>query len=209
MWKPYRRAIEILQAVTLTGLPFLVIKGQSALRFDIPTLKLYVFGSVIWIREFYLILGVVLFFLLFIAFVTVIFGRIWCGWFCPQTVLLDLSKSIAKLFGRKNQKIIHSLLLILLSALVSITMIWYFVPPAETLKTLFISSTITSFFLVLWIAIYLELAFLGRKFCTSICPYAMLQNAYFLHCRLFFFYCLLGLESSVDLVGGEHSFYVV
>ncbi len=179
MWKPYRRAIEILQAVTLTGLPFLVIKGQSALRFDIPTLKLYVFGSVIWIREFYLILGVVLFFLLFIAFVTVIFGRIWCGWFCPQTVLLDLSKSIAKLFGRKNQKIIHSLLLILLSALVSITMIWYFVPPAETLKTLFISSTITSFFLVLWIAIYLELAFLGRKFCTSICPYAMLQNALF------------------------------
>ncbi len=179
MWKPYRRAIEILQAVTLTGLPFLVIKGQSALRFDIPTLKLYVFGSVIWIREFYLILGVVLFFLLFIAFVTVIFGRIWCGWLCPQTVLLDLSKSIVKLFGRKNQKTIQSLLFILLSALVSITMIWYFVPPAETLKTLFVSSTITSFFLVLWIAIYLELSFLGRKFCTSICPYAMLQNALF------------------------------
>ncbi len=179
MWKKYRRAIETVQAFILTGLPFLTINGQSALRFEIPTLKLYVFGSVIWIREFYLILGIVLFCLLFIAFVIVIFGRIWCGWLCPQTVLLDLNQSIAKLFGRKQQKTIQTLLLIPLSALVSITMIWYFVPPAETLKTLFVSSTVTSFFLVLWVAVYLELAFLGRRFCTSICPYAMLQNALF------------------------------
>jgi len=179
LWKQYRRSIEILHAFILTGLPFLSINSQSAFRFDIPTLKLYVFGSVIWIREFYLIVGVVLFFLLFIAFVTVIFGRIWCGWLCPQTVLLDLSQSIAKLFGRKYKKTIQSLLLIPFSALVSITMIWYFVPPVETLKILSFSTTITSFFLVLWIAVFLELAFLGRKFCTSICPYAMLQNALF------------------------------
>jgi cytochrome c oxidase accessory protein FixG len=179
LWKPYRRAIETLQALILTCLPFLTINGQSALRFDIPTLKLYVFGSVIWIREFYLILGVVLFFLLFIAFVTVIFGRVWCGWLCPQTVLLDLSQSITKLFGEKKLKQIQIFLLIPLSALVSITMIWYFVPPAETLKTLFVSTTLTSFFIVLWMAVYLELAFLGRRFCTSICPYAMLQNALF------------------------------
>ena len=179
MWKQYRRAIETLQSLILTGLPFLAINGQSALRFDIPTLKLYVFGSVIWIREFYLILGVALFFLLGIAFVTVIFGRIWCGWLCPQTVLLDLSQSIAQLFGTKKLKKIQIFLLIPLSALVSMTMIWYFVPPAETLKTLFVSTTITVFFLVLWIAVFLELAFLGRRFCTSICPYAMLQNALF------------------------------
>ena len=153
MWKPYRRAIEILQAIMLTGLPFLAINGQSALRFDIPTLKLYVFGSVIWIREFYLILGVSLFFLLFIAFVTAIFGRVWCGWLCPQTVLLDLSQSLGKLFGRKHQKTIQRLLLLPLSALVSITMIWYFVPPAETLNSLFVSTTMTSFFLVLWVAV--------------------------------------------------------
>jgi cytochrome c oxidase accessory protein FixG len=179
LWKKKRRAIEILQAIILTGLPFLEINGQSALRFDIPTLKLYVFGSVIWIREFYLILGVTLFFLLLIAFVTIIFGRIWCGWLCPQTVLLDLSQSIGNLFGKKQQKTIQTLLLIPLSALVAITMIWYFMPPAETLNTLFVSTTLTSFFLALWITVYLELAFLGRGFCTSICPYAMLQNALF------------------------------
>ncbi|NTV06291.1 MAG: 4Fe-4S binding protein [Chlorobiaceae bacterium] len=179
MWKIKRRAVEILQAIILTGLPFLTVNGQSAFRFDIPTLKLYFFGSAIWIREFYLILAVTLFFIILIIFVTAIFGRIWCGWLCPQTVLLDLSQSIAGLAGKKHLKILQNLILIPISALVSITMIGYFVPPAETIRSLFVSTTITAFFLILWTLVYLELAFLGRRFCTSICPYAMMQNALF------------------------------
>ena len=175
MWKKKRRAVEILQALLLTGLPFFSLNGQSAFRFDIPALKLYFFGSAIWIREFYLILAVTLFFILLITFVTAIFGRIWCGWLCPQTVLLDLSQSVSGLAGKKLQSII----LIPLSALVSFTMICYFVPPAETIKSLFVSTTITAFFIVLWTLVYLELVFLGRRFCTSVCPYAMLQNALF------------------------------
>lgn len=179
MWKKYRTAVEILQAVILTGLPFLTISGESAFRFDIEKLKLYFFGSAIWIREFYLILAATLFFLLLIIFVTVIFGRIWCGWLCPQTVLLDLSETIARLFGHKNTRTIKYLLLTPFSGLVSFTIISYFVPPAETIKTLFVSTTVTAFFIVLWVLIYLELTVLGRKFCVSICPYAMLQNALF------------------------------
>ncbi len=179
MWKTKRRIVAILQAISLTGLPFLTINGESALRFDIGKLKLYFFGSAIWMREFYLILAATLFLLLFIIFVTAIFGRLWCGWLCPQTVLLDLSQSVAKLFGKKHQKRVQTLLLVPFSALVSITLIGYFVTPQEILKTLFVSTTITAFFLALWLMVYLELALLGRSFCTSICPYAMLQNALF------------------------------
>ncbi|MEI6756659.1 MAG: 4Fe-4S dicluster domain-containing protein [Chlorobium sp.] len=168
-----------MQAVILTGLPFLTINGESAFRFDIPTLKLYFFGSAIWIQEFYLILAATLFFLLFITFVTAIFGRLWCGWLCPQTVLLDLSESIAKRLRQKSSKKVQNIVLIPLSALVSITLIWYFVPPAETFKTLFQFTPVTVFFIVLWGVIYIELAFLGRSFCTSVCPYAMMQNALF------------------------------
>ena len=179
MWRKKRRIVEILQAAIVTGLPFVAINGESALRFDISTLKLHLFGSVIWMREFYLILAASLFFLLFIAFVTIIFGRIWCGWFCPQTVLLDLNESIAGVTKKKHRKTWQKLTLIPLSALVSITMIWYFIPPAETFRSLFVAPTITAFFLVLWLLVYLELAFPGRGFCISICPYAMLQNLLF------------------------------
>lgn len=179
MWRKKRRAIEILQAVIVTGLPFVTINGESALRFDIATLKLHIFGSVLWMREFYLILAATLFFLLFTGFVTIILGRVWCGWSCPQTVLLDLNESIAGWAGKKHRKTLQKLILIPLSAPVSVTMIWYFVPPAETLSTLFVAPTITAFFLVLWMLVYLELALLGRGFCVSICPYAMLQNLLF------------------------------
>lgn len=163
----------------LTGLPFLSVKGNSAIRFDIGELKLFFFGSVIRISEFYLLLAAILFFLLFITFVTTVFGRVWCGWLCPQTVLLDLTEYLASFFGRKKRRMARNILLLPFSALVSLTMIWYFVPPLETIRGLFTSSTITAFFLVLWILVYSELAFLGRKFCTSVCPYAMMQNALF------------------------------
>jgi polyferredoxin len=179
IWKRYRRAVELLQALLLTALPFLSIDGQSAFRFDIRELNLYFFGTVIRIGEFYLILAASLFFLLFIAMVTTIFGRVWCGWLCPQTVLLDLTESAASVFGRKNSRTVQKLILLPLSALVSMTMIWYFVPPFEAMKELFVSPVLTAFFFVLWALSYLELAFLGRGFCTSICPYAMMQNALF------------------------------
>lgn len=179
MWKKYRTAFEILQAIILTGLPFIRINEQSALRFDIGELKLYCFGTVVWIREFYLVLAATLCFLLFITFVTSVFGRVWCGWLCPQTVLLDLSGSVAGKFGRKHRKTAQQLLLLPFSALVSLTMIWYFVPPGQVFRELFVSTTITAFFIVLWLLVYLELAFLGRKFCTSVCPYSMLQNVLF------------------------------
>ncbi|NOX20645.1 MAG: 4Fe-4S dicluster domain-containing protein [Nitrospirae bacterium] len=74
---------------------------------------------------------------------------------------------------------IQKVVLLPLSALVSLTLIWYFVPPEETIKRLFVSKTITWFFLVQWAVIYAELAFLGRRFCTSICPYSMLQSGLF------------------------------
>ena len=179
LWRRYRRIIEVLQALLVTGLPFLFINGQSALRFDIAELKLYFFGSVIWISELYLILLGFLFSLLFITSITAIFGRVWCGWLCPQTVLLDLSESLSRLFGKLSGKTVQRFVLLPFSALVSLTILWYFVPPVKTMQLLFNDALITGFFLVQWAVIYAELAFLGRGFCTTVCPYAMMQNALF------------------------------
>ncbi len=179
VWKNYRRTVEILQAILLTGLPFLRINGESAFRFDIRELNLYFFGTIIRIDELYLILAAILFLLLLITLVTMIFGRVWCGWFCPQTVLLDLTEEFSGLFGRNNRKFTQKIVLLPVSALISITMIWYFVPPAGALAALSSSPVITGFFFVLWVLVYLELAFLGRRFCTSVCPYSMMQNALF------------------------------
>ncbi len=181
MWKRYRRVVELLQALFVVGLPFVRINGQSALRFDIGELKLHFFGTVVWIKEFYLVLVLIILLLLLIVYITTIFGRVWCGWLCPQTVLLDFSSDIAGFFRLNpyRRELFQKLVLLPLSALVSMTLIWYFVPPAEMIGSLFVSKTITVFFFALWAVIYGELAFLGRTFCKTICPYSMLQSGLF------------------------------
>jgi polyferredoxin len=179
IWRRYRRVVELAQAVVIIGLPFLKVRGESALRFDITNLKLHFFGTVIWIKEFYLFLGATIFLLLMIISITTILGRIWCGWLCPQTVLLDLTGDISGALSKRSLSLVQKCILIPISGLVSLTLIWYFVPPVETIQKLFVSKVITGFFIVQWIVIYAELAFLGRTFCTTICPYSMLQSGLF------------------------------
>ena len=65
MWKNRRRMAALAQAVVILGLPFLRVGGESALRFDIPGLKLHIFGAVLWIDQFPLVLLGTLFALLF------------------------------------------------------------------------------------------------------------------------------------------------
>jgi polyferredoxin len=178
-WRRYRRIVAYLQAIIIIGLPFIKVKGESALRFDIANLKLHFFGTTVWINEFYIFLVAVIFLLFLIISITTILGRIWCGWFCPQTILLDLTGDVSGVLSKRSAGIIQKFVLIPISALVSMTLIWYFVPPAESINRLFTSRIISGFFLVQWIVIYAELAFLGRTFCTTICPYAMLQSGLF------------------------------
>jgi polyferredoxin len=179
MWKSKRRAAALVQAAAVLFLPFLQVDGESALRFDIPGMKLLFFGQVLRIGEFHLVLLGTLAILLFSLAVTVVFGRIWCGWICPQTVLPELASWAASFLPRRRQGAVRMLLLFLLSGLVSFSLLAYFVPPAEAALSLFRSRILTGFFLAQWGVIFPMLAFLGPTFCRTVCPYSMLQNVLF------------------------------
>src|SRR5512134_3439598 len=88
----WRRLAEAAQAVLLLGIPFFRIGGESALRFDIPSLRLHFFGMTLWMDEFFIVLIALFFFTFLIIFITQVFGRIWCGWLCPQTVIIDMTR---------------------------------------------------------------------------------------------------------------------
>jgi len=177
MWRTRRRIAALLQAAAILLLPFLRIRGESALRFDIPSLRLHFFGTVLWIDEFHLFLLGVLFLLILGLAVTVVLGRIWCGWMCPQTVLRLLAEAPAGLLPRRWRGAGGALLLLPLSALVSLSLIWYFVPPAEAVRNLLRSPVIFGFFVAQWAVVYGMAAVLGTRFCRTVCPYAMMQNA--------------------------------
>ncbi len=176
-----------LQAAVMIVLPFLRVRGESALRFDIPTLKLYFFGSVVWISEAYFFLLVFLLFAVGVMLFTVLYGRIWCGWMCPQTVLSDFSRSIEKISAwfsghRFLRAAISHALLVSFSALVAADLIAYFVSPYDLMGDV-LSRSVGPWTFWSWVffssLVYLNLAFVRQRFCASVCPYGRFQSAFF------------------------------
>lgn len=181
--RPWRRLAENLQAILIIGLPFLVIKGESALRFDIPTLRLHFFGISLWMEEFFIVLIGVIFFSLLIILMTVLFGRVWCGWLCPQTVIVDFTYFMDSAFKKGYAYKIGALLVVIIaSVIMGANLIWYFVSPYEFFERLLTNQpgeTIWGFWIVLSLILFLNFAFLRHKFCATVCPYAKLQSVLF------------------------------
>ena len=179
--KTYRNLAAVLEAIVITGLPFLKINGVSALRFDIPTLRLYFFGKVIWMQEFFVVLLAVLTLAFLFIFITNLLGRVWCGWLCPQTVLLDAAGKSGRVRRRLDLVLPH-FILVPLSLVVSASLIWYFVSPYEFFGAVSGEArnpAVIWSFISMFAVVYLDLEFLGRRFCKTVCPYAKLQSAVF------------------------------
>lgn len=175
--------MEILEVVVIPGLPFVIIKGESAFRFDVPSLRLHFFGATLFMDEFFIVLVAFVFLVFLSVFVTLMFGRVWCGWVCPQTVLVDytrfLDKAVKK--GALYSCLSYSAVLII-SAAVSANMIWYFVSPYEFFERLCqwrLGEVITGFWTVLTGIVFLNYSFLRHKWCATVCPYAKLQSVMF------------------------------
>ncbi|KAF0093023.1 MAG: cytochrome c oxidase accessory protein CcoG [Puniceicoccaceae bacterium 5H] len=85
----WRRFSAILLIVVYVALPWIPINGHPAVFLDVAHQRFHLFGLTFAAQDawmmFFGITGLA--FLLF--FVTALFGRVWCGWACPQTVFLE------------------------------------------------------------------------------------------------------------------------
>ena len=181
--QPWRRIAEAVQAVVILGLPFVRINGESALRFDISSLRLHAFGVSLWMDEFFIVL-MGLFFLTFLTIlVTLLFGRIWCGWLCPQTVIIDITKFLDRARSKGiAQKALAYVLTLAACIVVAASLIWYFVSPYEFIPALMagnLGPVIWGFWISLTAILFLNYAFLRHTWCATACPYAKLQGALF------------------------------
>ena len=178
-WKSRRRAAALAQAAAVLALPFLEVGGESALRFDIPELTLHVAGASVGVDAFHLVLAAVLVLILVAIAATVLFGRVWCGWLCGQTVIPELAAWAASALPPKFRAAGKPILLVPFSGVVSLSLISFALPPADIVAGLSRSPIVLGFFAVQAAALYGMLALAGPRFCRSVCPYSMLQNVLF------------------------------
>ena len=86
----YRSYVSYILLVFLLSAPFIKINGNQFLLFNILERKFNIFGLSFWPQDFYLLVISMIVGVVFIILFTVIFGRVFCGWICPQTIFLEM-----------------------------------------------------------------------------------------------------------------------
>jgi len=186
----WRRRFQWLTSLALLLVPFGSWNGQSLLRIDLGERIIYICGQVLRIQELYLLLFFVLTFGLGFLLVTLIFGRVWCGWACPQTTLSDVAEWLARRLGLKVhhnrlqgdlwRKVLTHAGYLFLALLVAANLTWYFIAPGPFFSLLFAGRLPVAAWVTLGsiaALVYVDLGLVRRLMCREICPYGRFQTA--------------------------------
>jgi cytochrome c oxidase accessory protein FixG len=194
----YRSLLSYFFLGLLFAAPFLKFNGEQLLLLNILERKFVFFGIIFWPQDFYLFVLALLSFVVFIVLFTVVFGRVFCGWACPQTIFLemvfrkieywiegeppkqrklnerpmDLDKVMRKAAKHSIFFIISFLIANIFLAYVigSDTLLSIITEPVSTHLSGFIS------ILIFTIIFYLVFSRVRSIVCTVICPYGRLQG---------------------------------
>jgi cytochrome c oxidase accessory protein FixG len=85
-----RNIVAVLLLLFFFSGPFITINGQPLLLLNILERKFVIFGMAFWPQDLHLLLFGALSFIVFIVLFTAVFGRLWCGWACPQTIFMEM-----------------------------------------------------------------------------------------------------------------------
>lgn len=86
----YRKWVSYLLLIVFFAGPHIKIGGQPFLLLNILERQFIILGKIFWPEDFYILGLCLIAFVVFIALFTVVFGRLWCGWTCPQTVFMEM-----------------------------------------------------------------------------------------------------------------------
>ncbi len=86
----YRKWVSYFLLAFLMLSPFVKINGNQFLMFNVLERRFNIFGFPFWPQDFHLFVVSMIIGVIFIALFTVAFGRIFCGWMCPQTIFMEM-----------------------------------------------------------------------------------------------------------------------
>ncbi len=86
----WRLIVSIILLAFLFLAPIIKIGGQPMLLFNIFERRFVIFGQIFWPQDFFLFVIGMITSVVFIILFTVAYGRIFCGWICPQTIFMEM-----------------------------------------------------------------------------------------------------------------------
>lgn len=85
-----RTIVSIVYLILFFTIPFIKLDGDPLVLMNIVERKFIIFGLVFFPQDLFLFALAMLTFMVFIVLFTVIFGRLFCGWACPQTIFMEM-----------------------------------------------------------------------------------------------------------------------
>jgi cytochrome c oxidase accessory protein FixG len=89
-WYDRRKWVSYFLLLFLFSAPFIKINGNQFLLFNVIDRKFNIFGFPFWPQDFYLFVLTMIIGVVSLTLFTVAFGRIFCGWICPQTIFMEM-----------------------------------------------------------------------------------------------------------------------
>jgi cytochrome c oxidase accessory protein FixG len=192
-----RTWFSIAYLIIFFTLPFIKVHGNPLFLFNILERKFILFGVTFWPQDFFIFGIGMLTFMVFIILFTVVFGRVFCGWACPQTIFMEMvfrkieywidgdaaqQRNLKKMSwnAEKIRKRVFKFIVFygisfiianfFLSYIVGMdTILRYITHPKESLGTLSVLLLFTTiFFFVYW--------WFREQVCIVVCPYGRLQG---------------------------------
>ena len=195
-WQRRRNVIYVVLLALYLGMPWIEVGGNPLIHIDIPNRVAHLFGATFTNQDFHLVFFLVsgLGFALFVT--TSLWGRLWCGFVCPQSVFMEgVVRRIERwiegpkmrrltrarkpwTFDNVWRKALKHFVLWCVATLFVHVFLSYFIPVRELLASRPWEHPVALFWTLFWAGLlYFDFAWFREQTCIVICPYGRLQSA--------------------------------
>lgn len=194
----YRTIVAYFLLAVFFILPFLKINGNPVLLINVIDRQFFIFGQPFFPQDFFILALGAITSIVFIILFTVVFGRIFCGWICPQTIFLEMifRKIDYLIEGDRNKQMkldrqewnsekiwkrsLKWSIFLIISLIITHWMFMYIVGYQEVFNMIkegpFNNFTSFLVMIVFTAAFYFTFAWFREQVCTLVCPYGRLQG---------------------------------
>lgn len=194
----YRKIVSYVLLAILFAAPHIKVGGEQLLLFNVIERKFVIFGKIFWPQDLYLFAIAMVIGIVFVILFTIIYGRLFCGWVCPQTIFMEMVfrrieywiegdwthqkklKDGPWTWNKIGKRFLKHTIFWGISFLIANTFLAYIIGSDELwrIQTDAFGKHIGGFIaiVIFTTVFYLVFTRLREQVCTTICPYGRLQG---------------------------------